>query len=253
MLNKKYNQKCDIWSCGVILYIILSGMPPFNGSSDQEIMKKVRMGKFSFSDPCWSQISDKAKGLISQLLTFDPEVRPSAEQALKHPWITEMSTVAVDSSVAMGALSNLKNFRADQKLKQATFAFIASQLLTKNEKENLAKIFKAIDKNGDGKLSKEEILDGYDKFFGKTMDKEDVLKMFDAVDIDKSGFIDYSEFVVASMNEKQLLTDEKLLSAFKMFDKVSPGTQILNESILSPSSETKYSYCVGRLWIHLGR
>jgi calcium-dependent protein kinase len=93
--------------------------------------------------------------------------------------------------------------------------------LTKNEKENLAKIFKAIDKNGDGKLSKEEILEGYDKFFGKTMDKEDVLKMFEAVDIDNSGFIDYSEFVVASMNEKQLLTDEKLLSAFKMFDKVS--------------------------------
>jgi hypothetical protein len=92
-----------------------------------------------------------------------------------------MSTQQVDSSVAMGALSNLKNFRADQKLKQATFAFIASQLLTKNEKENLAKIFKAIDKNGDGKLSKEEILEGYDKFFGKTMEKEDVLRMFDAV------------------------------------------------------------------------
>ena len=220
-MNKKYNEKCDIWSCGVILYIILSGMPPFNGSNDQDIMKKVRVGKFSFSDACWSNISDKAKNLISKLLTYDPETRPAAEEALKHPWITEMSSQQVDSSVAMGALSNLKNFRADQKLKQATFAFIASQLLTKNEKENLAKIFKAIDKNGDGKLSKEEILEGYDKFFGKTMDKEDVLKMFEAVDIDNSGFIDYSEFVVASMNEKQLLTDEKLLSAFKMFDKVS--------------------------------
>ena len=220
VLNKKYNEKCDIWSCGVILYIIISGMPPFNGSSDQDIMKKVKVGKFSFSDACWSAISDKAKNLITKLLTYDPEQRPSAEEALKHPWITEMSTQQVDSSVAMGALSNLKNFRADQKLKQATFAFIASQLLTKNEKENLAKIFKAIDKNGDGKLSKEEILEGYDKFFGKTMEKEDVLRMFDAVDIDKSGFIDYSEFVVASMNEKQLLTDEKLLSAFKMFDKV---------------------------------
>lgn len=204
-------------------------MPPFNGSSDQDIMKKVRVGKFSFSDACWSTISDKAKNLITKLLTYDPEHRPSAEEALKHPWITEMSNQQVDSSVAMGALSNLKNFRADQKLKQATFAFIASQLLTKNEKENLAKIFKAIDKNGDGKLSKEEILDGYDKFFGKTMDKEDVLKMFDAVDIDKSGFIDYSEFVVASMNEKQLLTDEKLLSAFKMFDKVRYA-RLLNNS-----------------------
>lgn len=185
-------------------------------------MKKVRIGKFSFSDPCWNNISDKAKNLITKLLTYEVADRPSAEEALKHPWITEMSNIQVDSSVAMGALSNLKNFRADQKLKQATFAFIASQLLTKNEKENLAKIFKAIDKNGDGKLSKEEILDGYDKFFGKTMEKDDVLKMFDAVDIDRSGFIDYSEFVVAAMSEKQLLTDEKLLTTFKMFDKVSP-------------------------------
>ncbi len=172
VLNKKYNQKCDIWSCGVILYIILSGIPPFNGASDQEIMKKVRVGKFSCSDPCWSSISDKAKDLITKLLTYDVDQRPSAEDALKHPWITDSVQHTVDTNVAMGALSNLKTFRADQKLKQATFAFIASQLLTKSERENLARIFKAIDKNGDGKLSKEEILDGYDKYFGKTIDKE---------------------------------------------------------------------------------
>jgi len=88
-------------------------MPPFNGSSDQDIMKKVRIGKFSFSDPCWNNISDKAKNLITKLLTYEPDHRPSAEEALRHPWITEMSVVQVDSSVAMGALANLKNFRAD--------------------------------------------------------------------------------------------------------------------------------------------
>jgi len=95
--------------------------------------------------------------------------------------------------------------------------------LNKSEKENLARIFKAIDKNGDGKLSKEEILDGYDKYMGKSIDKDDVEKMFEAVDTDKSGFIDYSEFVLASMNEKNLLTNEKLQSAFKMFDKDGSG------------------------------
>lgn len=93
--------------------------------------------------------------------------------------------------------------------------------MTKAEKENLARIFKAIDKNGDGKLSKEEIMVGYEEFFGKTLDKNDIEKMFDSVDIDKSGYIDYSEFVIAAMNEKQLLTNEKLQSAFKMFDRVS--------------------------------
>ena len=93
--------------------------------------------------------------------------------------------------------------------------------MSKSEKENLARIFKAIDKNGDGKLSKEEILDGYDLYFGKAKDKDDIEKMFDSVDTDKSGFIDYSEFVVAAMSEKTLLTNEKLQSAFKMFDKVN--------------------------------
>jgi calcium-dependent protein kinase len=91
VLNKKYNEKCDIWSCGVIMYIILSGVPPFNGANDQEIMKNVKIGKFSFSDPCWTNMSDKAKDLIKKLFTYDINQRPSAEEALQHPWITEMS------------------------------------------------------------------------------------------------------------------------------------------------------------------
>ena len=89
-------------------------------------MKKVKLGKYSFADACWSNISEKAKDLINKLLTLNPESRPSAETALQHPWILEMSASVVDSSLAVGALSNLKTFRADQKLKQATFAYIAS-------------------------------------------------------------------------------------------------------------------------------
>jgi len=87
-------------------------MPPFNGQSDQEIMKKVRVGKFSFADPSWSNVSDKAKDLISKLLTYDVEVRPSAEVALQHIWITEMSSQVIDQNVAIGALTNLKTFQS---------------------------------------------------------------------------------------------------------------------------------------------
>jgi calcium-dependent protein kinase len=210
VLNKKYNEKCDLWSIGVITYIILSGMPPFNGNTDQEIMKKVKQGKFSFSDPCWSSISDKAKDFITQLFIYDIDKRPSAEQALQHAWITEMSQLTVDTAQAQTALTNLKGFSADQKLKQATFAFIATQLLSKSEKEQLAKVFKEIDTNGDGVLSLEEVLLGYDKFFGKAKDQEDIIKMFKSVDTDNSGFIDYTEFVIASMDEKTLLSNDKL-------------------------------------------
>jgi calcium-dependent protein kinase len=129
VLAKNYNNKCDIWSCGVITYIVLSGIPPFNGASDQEIMKKVKVGKFSFTDPVWNNISDHAKDFITQLLTKDPQKRPSADQALKHTWIEQANTMTkqnVSYDVAMSALTNLQNFHATSKLKQATYAFIAS-------------------------------------------------------------------------------------------------------------------------------
>ena len=223
VLNKNYNSKCDIWSAGVITYILLSGMPPFNGQSDQEIMKKVRAGSFSFDDKCWSSISDNAKDFITQLLTYKHEDRPTAEVALRHQWIAELSTIAVDEGMALAALDNLKEFRVDQTLKQATYAFIASQLLSKQEKDNLARVFKAFDKNGDGKLSIDEVKEGYLEHYGKVISEEDVEKMFAAVDTDGSGFIDYSEFVIAAMNEKQLTTNDKLQAAFKMFDKDGSG------------------------------
>lgn len=223
VLNKSYSSKCDIWSVGVITYILLSGQPPFNGQTDQEIMKKVRTGKFDFADKCWNSISDNAKDFIRKLLTYEQDKRPTAEMALQHPWIQELSHVALDASVALGALDNLKCFRADQTLKAATYAFIASQLLSKQEKDNLARVFKAFDKNGDGKLSMDEVKTGYIEHYGRVMSDEDVEKMFKAVDSDNSGFIDYSEFVVAAMNEKQLTTNDKLQAAFKMFDKDGSG------------------------------
>jgi calcium-dependent protein kinase len=227
VLAKNYGSKCDIWSCGVITYITLSGIPPFNGASDQEIMKKVKSAKVSFADPVWAQVSDQGKDFITQLLTKEQDKRPSAEQALQHPWIQNAQQAqkdAVSQDIAMGALSNLKSFNADSKLKQATFAFIASQLLSKNEKEQIDKVFRAMDVNGDGKLSKEEIKNGYAEYFGKSLSDEEIDEMFDKVDADGSGAIDYSEFVVATMNEKNLLSNNKLQTAFKMFDKDGGGS-----------------------------
>ena len=129
----------------------------------------------------------------------------------------------------MGALSNLQNFNASSKLKQATYAFIASQLLSKQEKEQIDKVFRAMDINGDGKLQKNEIKAGYAEYFGRQLTDEEVDDMFAKVDADGSGEIEYSEFVVATMNEKNLLSNNKLQTAFKMFDKDGGGTISVEE------------------------
>lgn len=112
----------------------------------------------------------------------------------------------------------MANFNAQQKLKQATYTFIVSQLLTKQEKEKIDNIFRAMDSDCDGKLSKEEIKAGYSEHFGRDLGDDEIDTIFRRVDSDLSGAIDYSEFVVATMNEESLMSKNRLESAFKAFD-----------------------------------
>ena len=109
-------------------------------------------------------------------------------------------------------------------MQQATYAFIASQLLSKKEKEKIDLVFKAMDANGDGKLSKEEIKSGYATHFGRDISDEEVDDMFSKVDADKNGDIDYSEFVVATMSEKKILNNKNIKAAFDMFDTDGGGS-----------------------------
>ena len=120
-------------------------------------MKAVRAGKVSFAGDAWKGVSESGRDFITQCLTYNQDQRPTASELLQHQWIVELAKVAVDEAGAIGALRNLKNFRADQTLKQATYAYVASQLLSKQKKEELAKVFKAFDKNGDGRLGMEEV------------------------------------------------------------------------------------------------
>lgn len=117
-----------MWSIGVILYILLSGRPPFDGKDDREIVRKVRIGHYDLNSkksftilflnlaPEFKYVSKEAIDLLKKMLTYDPERRISAEEALRHPWITKKAHEEIDNEATLNALTNLKNFNIEKKL-----------------------------------------------------------------------------------------------------------------------------------------
>lgn len=120
-------------------------------------------------------------------------------------------------------LQRLKDFRASAKLQEAAISFIASHLTTSDERKQLMKTFTNLDKNGDGLLSKEEIIEGYTKTMGKKKAEIEVEAIFERIDSDQSGFIDYNEFLTACMDKKDKFSTIKLQQAFALFDRDGDG------------------------------
>lgn len=225
VLNGNYDEKWDIWSIGVIMFILLSGEPPFNGETDGEILSQVKKGKYNFSAPQWRNISESAKSLIKNLLSFKPEDRMRANEALDHEWFIRMSKKIKkkDSVCLTQTLKDLWSFRIEQKMQQAALTYMANHLIGEDELKMLNQAFKALDIDNNGKLSKEELIAGYKNIQGDLTIKE-LGEIFEAADADNSGEIDYSEWVLAAANKNKLLSKENLWWAFKMFDQDGNGS-----------------------------
>ena len=110
VLQEVYDEKCDVWSCGVILYIFLCGYPPFNGDNDTEIMKSVKKGVYDFPVEEWATVSKEAKDLVSNMLKYDPKARFSAKECLAHAWIKKNEHLS-DKKISQNALEKLKKFK----------------------------------------------------------------------------------------------------------------------------------------------
>lgn len=118
----------------------------------------------------------------------------------------------------------MKTFKVTQKLKQATYSYIVTHLLTKAEKKPLARLFTDMNKDHDGHLNKQEVSKAFEIYFGNPIDPAEVDKMFNMIDVSGSGEIEYSEFMQACIPEKVLLTNENMAVVFKIFDDDGSGS-----------------------------
>lgn len=122
--NHLYGKPCDMWSFGVILYILLGGYPPFHHDNQRELFKKITKGDYQFHPDYWNTVSDEAKDLIRGLLTVDVSKRLTVEQALVHPWL-QRSAAELEARNLNSNLAELKKYQATRKLKAGVKAIMA--------------------------------------------------------------------------------------------------------------------------------
>ncbi|CAN4113925.1 unnamed protein product [Withania somnifera] len=220
VLRKRYGPAADIWSAGVIIYILLSGVPPFWGESEEEIFDEVLHGDIDFELNPWPKISQGAKDLVRRMLVRDPRKRLTAHEVLCHPWV-QIDGVAPDKPLDSAIFTRLTQFSAMNKLKKMAIRVIAERL-SEEEIAGLKEMFKMIDTDNSGQITFDELKIGLKKF-GANLNESEIRDLMKAADIDNSGTIDYGEFVAAMLHVNKIEKDDYLLAAFSYFDKDGSG------------------------------
>ncbi len=253
VLSRNYTELCDLWSCGVIMYILLTGRPPFNGINEEEIMKKIKEGEYDMSRYPWGVISDDAKDLIKGLLQLDPKKRYTAKEALEHKWFKNEKTKAsqtvynIKNRQLNKLIDNLVKYRSDNILRCAVIALLVHNSIQLNQAHDAVKLFNLIDKNGDGRITREELFNGLQPYKKELSDDElrkQVDTIFNNIDTDHNNYLEYEEFVRAAIDKDHFLSVNFIQFSFNYFDKDNNG-EITYEEVKNKfcqSDKNKNSY-----------
>lgn len=232
VFQQKYNEKCDVWSCGVIMYILLSGKPPFYGEDD-EIVKKISVGQYDIKSDIWTKISSSAIELIKKMLDMNPMSRISAQKALNDKWFKKFKIrekfTNIDVKEMKKIMENIKHYKPQNKLQQAALALLVHNNLHLPEVKDIIKVFKTIDVDNDCRITKEELSVAYLKLYNVPDAESEVEEIFKNIDNDNNGYIEYEEYIRATIDKNKLLNDDVLKYTFKYFDKDNSGAITCDE------------------------
>lgn len=210
VLQRKYTTQCDMWSAGVIAFILLAGTMPFYGT-EQEQLSRIATGSYHFKPQRWEHVSDEAKDFIRRTLKIDPKVRLTAQQALRHPFIDRSERAPVDLGIvrALQAYAHSPPFRR-------TCLKILAWSASNEEITEVGEDFLAMDLHGRGTITRDELkqcLVGQCGF-----SEAETSEIFESLDGNKNDRIHYSDFIAAMISAQSLLHEDLLRTAFRKFD-----------------------------------
>ncbi len=232
VFKEKYNQKCDLWSCGVIMYILLTGKSPFIGRDDDQIIEKILFN--SYNTDLIKKYNRHTKELLSKLLEKDPKKRISADEALNHKVFYIHKTKEIlneiqDEAIIFKFIDNLKKYKSDLVLKETTIAYLVHNYPDLDEVNDACKLFDKLDVNGNGKITKDELFIGLSLFIEDDNLKKDADEIFLNLDTDNNNYISYEEFIRAAIDKEIFLKEDILKFAFQYFDKDNNGNISIEE------------------------
>jgi len=224
VLDGRYDQRCDVWSIGVIAYMLLSGSPPFYGESSEEIHDMIRHKEADYNPKRFGNCSSYAVDFVRQLLRKRPDERLTLEEALVHPFIANISRLEApgDPSRMIDVLDSLDRFSRSSNTKKLIMKIVAFSL-SPNDINSLRDAFNLIDSNRNGTISMSELHDSIRNFKGVTAEAVD--RHFEQVGlyIDRDECLNYNEFIAAAMCKRISIDEERLVQAFETMDETNSG------------------------------
>ena len=232
VLDRVYDEKCDIWSCGVILYILVIGKYPFNGKDKNDILNKIKHGSYSFPSEFTKEASPEIRNLIHQCLKVNPSERISAKEALNHPFFNLYETkeffIHVTESFLNKTINNIKKYEIKNTLQELTFIYIVHNYPDQEEINLINRVFSKFNVSNDGKMTKEELKKGILKYLfkgkkSKAAAEKEANAIFNKLDENNNGYIECEEFVRAGIDKKLLKNRKVLEFTFNFLDKNRNG------------------------------
>ncbi|CAN1755498.1 Calcium-dependent protein kinase 8 [Linum perenne] len=220
VLKRNYGPEVDVWSAGVILYILLCGVPPFWAETEQGVAQAIIRSVIDFKRDPWPKVSDNAKDLVKKMLNPDPKQRLTAQQVLDHTWL-QNAKKAPNVPLGETVRNRLKQFSMMNKLKKRALRVIAEHL-SLEEVAGIKETFDMMDTSQRGKINIDELRVGLHKL-GQQITDPDLQILMEAADIDGDGTLNYGEFVAITIHIKKMGNDEHLHKAFGVFDQNKTG------------------------------